>query len=749
MLLWLPAAAAPIIIHLWNRRRYREHSWAAMEFLLAAIKKSSRRMRIEQLLLLLLRTAIILLLVMALAKPLVQAIGASLSGGPRTHRVLVIDGSYSMDYRPSGESLFEIAKQKAIEIVEASNVGDGFSLVLMSEDARAVISSAAFDREDVIEEINNLQLPHGGANLLTAVRRADAVVARVRKDNDQLSRSHVYFFTDMGQTTWADSVRSPQQESELRNVMERLNKQGVAEVISLGQGGTSNFAITDLRMTQAFATVKHPVTFEAIVGNWGGQSPTQQLVELYVDGTRVDQQTVQVPPGETSSPVQFRYQFTTAKDHEVEVRISGDSLEVDNRRYLAVPVKEFIKVLCVSGKQDSTLYVALGLDPDHGRPSESIVQPHVVSESGLLDKNLAEYDCIFLCNVAQFTAREAAVLEAQLQRGAGLVFFLGDQVQADRYNRELSRTAGAPRNVLPVVIEETVEADGDDRFFHFDPLDYRHPMLRVWENNERAGLLKAVVAKYFRLAIPAKKTGERGAGDADAAEQDTDRAAAAEATVGLAFDNGDPAIVDGRVGRGRVLVVATAGSTASVMRRDEGVRPWTYIPTGPTFPVIVQQLWKTAVAGRLLDRNVQVFEPIGGHLGAAQADDRISVTLPAFSVPSATQPQVASVTPEADTHAWSFAETDQSGAYRVSQSGSTNEKVFVANVDTQESNLGRINNDELPTGLAARDGGSAEDDETMQVESEGAPVHQAILWLVLALVFTETSFAWWLGNRQI
>ena len=34
MLGWLAAAAAPLIIHLWNKRKYREVSWAAIDFLL-------------------------------------------------------------------------------------------------------------------------------------------------------------------------------------------------------------------------------------------------------------------------------------------------------------------------------------------------------------------------------------------------------------------------------------------------------------------------------------------------------------------------------------------------------------------------------------------------------------------------------------------------------------------------------------------------------------------------------------------
>ena len=46
MLLWLPAVVVPLVIHLLYRQRYREISWAAMEYLLAAIEKRARRMRV-------------------------------------------------------------------------------------------------------------------------------------------------------------------------------------------------------------------------------------------------------------------------------------------------------------------------------------------------------------------------------------------------------------------------------------------------------------------------------------------------------------------------------------------------------------------------------------------------------------------------------------------------------------------------------------------------------------------------------
>src|SRR6476620_1746033 len=90
MLGWLAAAAAPILIHLWNKRRYREVSWAAIEYLMAAMRKNSRRMWLEQWLLLAVRTLIVALIVIAVAQPFLELAGIRFVPGQRTLKVLVI-----------------------------------------------------------------------------------------------------------------------------------------------------------------------------------------------------------------------------------------------------------------------------------------------------------------------------------------------------------------------------------------------------------------------------------------------------------------------------------------------------------------------------------------------------------------------------------------------------------------------------------------------------------------------------------
>src|SRR6185437_8014953 len=135
LLYGLGAASLPIIIHLLNRRKYREMPWAAMRFLLAAIRKNSRRIRIEQWLLLAVRTLLIILVVLAMAKPFLEGLGAlPVLAGQRTHRVLVLDGSLSMAYIPpesEGVTRFERAKTLAVRLVEDARRGDAISVVLM------------------------------------------------------------------------------------------------------------------------------------------------------------------------------------------------------------------------------------------------------------------------------------------------------------------------------------------------------------------------------------------------------------------------------------------------------------------------------------------------------------------------------------------------------------------------------------------------------------------------------------------
>src|SRR4051794_27509644 len=146
MLGGLAAASLPIIIHLLNRRKFREMNWAAMRFLLAAIRKNQRRIRIEQWILLAIRTLLVIFVVTAMARPFLESLGAlPLLPGQRTHWVLVLDGSRSMDTTTAGTSRFDQAKEIAARLAKDARQGDAISVVLMADPPRTVIGAPAFN----------------------------------------------------------------------------------------------------------------------------------------------------------------------------------------------------------------------------------------------------------------------------------------------------------------------------------------------------------------------------------------------------------------------------------------------------------------------------------------------------------------------------------------------------------------------------------------------------------------------------
>src|ERR1700677_3042687 len=83
----------PILIHILNRRRFKVVPWAAMEFLLRAMKKNRRRFRFEQMILLATRSPLLLLLGLALSRPLgcQDSSLADLAGQRTGLHVFVID----------------------------------------------------------------------------------------------------------------------------------------------------------------------------------------------------------------------------------------------------------------------------------------------------------------------------------------------------------------------------------------------------------------------------------------------------------------------------------------------------------------------------------------------------------------------------------------------------------------------------------------------------------------------------------
>lgn len=126
LLLGLPLALIPVIIHLLNRARHRPRPWAAMRFLISATRHSTSSAKLRQWLILACRTLAVALLVFFLARPLAGGwLGWALSPAPDTIMIL-LDRSASMETRvggaPKREQALRFLAQEARGFEETSHL---------------------------------------------------------------------------------------------------------------------------------------------------------------------------------------------------------------------------------------------------------------------------------------------------------------------------------------------------------------------------------------------------------------------------------------------------------------------------------------------------------------------------------------------------------------------------------------------------------------------------------------------------
>lgn len=692
MLAWLAAAAAPLLIHLWNRRRHAETYFAAMEFLLRAVEASRRRVRLEQWLLLAVRTLILVLAVLAAADPLWEEIAVVAARGEPTHRVLVVDASFSMGYCSGGKSRFERAKEIAARIVDECPPGDGFSLVLMASPPRTVVARPARNPADFRKELDALELWHGKADLPQTLAAVEQVLLDARRDAPRLTAQEVYFLTDLARSDWSLAHHDAAIREAFVHRSRRLAESARLVIIDLGEAEASNAAVSELTVDEPAALVGDAVQFRAEVRLYGASALPQEVlstsaaagadgeasgaaitselvqrahrglaVELLVDGRPVDKNTVRLKPGDKTS-VAFSWRFETPGDHVVEVRLEQDGLDIDNQRFLVLPVRRQLRVLCVDGRpsgdpyRSATGYLRAALAPLGPRAGR--VEPEVIPDSRLRETPLAGYDCVFLADVARFMQAEARLLESYLQGGGGVVFFLGPQVHAESYNRQLAGAGGSVR-VLPVRLGgEVVRSDPSARL---NPLEYQHPILRVFQGQEAAGLLTTPVFRHHRLEVS-----PQGA-----------------ANVVLATGEGQPLIVEESIHRGRVIVVAMAVDDPQ----------WSALPLWPSFVPLVQEMLQYAVVRQVAERTVHVGQVLGDTLPLEGRAPSLVV-----STPSGRGEEVR--TREEDgIRAWTFADTGTSGLYtaRYGPPVSRND-LFAVNFDSRppdESDLAPLAPEEL------------------------------------------------------
>ncbi len=165
--LWaLLAIAIPIIIHLFSFRRYRKVFFTNVRFLKEVKEETSSRRKLKNLLVLASRCLAVIGLVLAFAQPFLPQQDKVMQG-ERAVSVFV-DNSFSMNALSQDVPLFEKAKQRAREIVDAYAPDDRFQILTNDFEGR---HQRLVSKEDALSLIDEIKLSPASRDLSKVMSR--------------------------------------------------------------------------------------------------------------------------------------------------------------------------------------------------------------------------------------------------------------------------------------------------------------------------------------------------------------------------------------------------------------------------------------------------------------------------------------------------------------------------------------------------------------------------------------------------
>ncbi|NBU05964.1 MAG: hypothetical protein EBT39_06395, partial [Sphingobacteriia bacterium] len=148
------ALAIPILIHLFNFRKFKRVYFTNVRFLKEVKQDTKARNKLKNILILVSRLLAVLFLVLAFAQPYLPSEKQAVTKGIKVMSIYV-DNSFSMDALGKTGSLLEIAKQNAREIAMAYKPNDQFQLLTNDFEGR---HQRLVSREEFLELLDEVKL---------------------------------------------------------------------------------------------------------------------------------------------------------------------------------------------------------------------------------------------------------------------------------------------------------------------------------------------------------------------------------------------------------------------------------------------------------------------------------------------------------------------------------------------------------------------------------------------------------------
>jgi len=192
------AIAIPIIIHLFNFRRFKKVYFTNVSFIKDLKQQTQKQSRLKHLIILILRILAIICIVLAFAKPFIPVSENTIQPYKKSAVSIYVDNSFSLQAESEKGMLIEEAKEKAKEIASVYKSSDLFQLLTNDFEGR---HQRFVSRDEFNDWVNEVRISPVVKTVPEVITRQEAIF----KDNPSTSKT-AYLISDFQKSVFDETI---------------------------------------------------------------------------------------------------------------------------------------------------------------------------------------------------------------------------------------------------------------------------------------------------------------------------------------------------------------------------------------------------------------------------------------------------------------------------------------------------------------------------------------------------------------
>lgn len=402
----LAAILIPVIIHLFNFRRYKTVYFSNVKMLEEVLLKTKKESRLQQYIVLALRILAIAALVFAFAQPYLPKQNVNVKNGNVVS--IFVDNSFSMDANSKDGSLLFDAVEAAKNVVNAFSYSDDFILTTHDFSAK---QSHILNKDEILSMLDDIQTSPHSHTMQEIAAFTDNTVSYSKKNN----RIN-YFISDFQKNAFDGSVFA--NDTTSANFL-----------IPIEVKHTDNVSIDSCWFLTPVFNVGQQVTLTVRIHNYGTTDVNKLPVKLYVNKEQKALAAVDVK-AESYADYQMNYTITEDGVQCGVVRIEDAPITFDDELYFVYQVATANHVVVVKSKDDRYLKAMYGMD--------SLFVYQEMPEKQVNYSQFKQCNLLVLDQPKEVSSGLSSEIEKYVSGGGTLLVFPGEETNLSSLNTMLS-----------------------------------------------------------------------------------------------------------------------------------------------------------------------------------------------------------------------------------------------------------------------------------------------------------------------